>query len=109
MAWDFTVASQESVTGRATTIRDDAFARLGDTNLADRMIQGDRAGLTRSRRRQRRPPDGELDPPSVEGTIEVPCYLDQDGLRHRRSSSSRADGRAHLGRASTTRRPVPLR
>ena len=41
MAWDFTVASQESVTGRATTIRDDAFARLGDTDLADRTIQGD--------------------------------------------------------------------
>ncbi len=43
MAWDFTVASQESVTGRALKIRDDAFARLGDggdTNLADRKIQG---------------------------------------------------------------------
>ncbi|MDQ2699980.1 MAG: hypothetical protein M3Y23_01490, partial [Actinomycetota bacterium] len=41
MAWDFTVASQESVTGRALEIRDDAFARLGDTDLADRKIQGD--------------------------------------------------------------------
>lgn len=41
MAWDFTVASAESVTGRAVTIRDDAFARLGDTNLADRKIAGD--------------------------------------------------------------------
>lgn len=41
MAWDFTVASQESVTGRALTIRDDAFERLGDSNLADRKIQGD--------------------------------------------------------------------
>ena len=40
MAWDFTVASRESVTGRALTIRDDAFSRLGDTNLADRKIQG---------------------------------------------------------------------
>jgi len=40
MAWDFTVASQQSVTGRATTIRDDAFARLGDTNLANRKIEG---------------------------------------------------------------------
>jgi hypothetical protein len=41
MAWDFTVASQESVTGRAVRIRDDAFAQLGDTDLADRVIQGD--------------------------------------------------------------------
>ncbi|MCB0870192.1 MAG: hypothetical protein KDB52_05110 [Solirubrobacterales bacterium] len=41
MAWDFTVASQESITGRALKIRDDAFARLGDTNLADRKIDGD--------------------------------------------------------------------
>jgi hypothetical protein len=40
MAWDFTVASADSVTGRALTIRDDAFARLGDTNLADRVIAG---------------------------------------------------------------------
>jgi hypothetical protein len=41
MAWDFTVASEENVTGRATDIRDAAFAELGDTNLADRKIQGD--------------------------------------------------------------------
>ncbi len=40
MAWDFTVASQQSVTGRATTIRDDAFKRLGDTDLANRKIEG---------------------------------------------------------------------
>lgn len=40
MAWDFTVASRESITGRALTIRDDAFARLGDDDLADRKIDG---------------------------------------------------------------------
>ncbi|MGZ5488601.1 MAG: hypothetical protein ACXWF4_08720, partial [Candidatus Aminicenantales bacterium] len=40
MAWDFTVASEQSVTGRATTIRDDAFERLGDFNLANRTIEG---------------------------------------------------------------------
>lgn len=40
MAWDFTVASEQSVTGRMTTIRDDAFKRLGDTNLANRKIEG---------------------------------------------------------------------
>ncbi len=41
LAWDFTVASQKSITGRMTTIRDDAFKRLGDQNLADRKIDGD--------------------------------------------------------------------
>lgn len=40
LAWDFTVASDKSTTGRATEIRDDAFAKLGDTNLANRVIEG---------------------------------------------------------------------
>ena len=92
MAWDFTVASEESVTSRALQIRDDAFARLGDTDLADRVVTGDS-------------PEVEIlavcdqgDPPScgaggnglpvpggdilryVEGRIKnVPCYLNEDG------------------------------
>ncbi|MGB0120184.1 MAG: hypothetical protein WBP55_04425 [Solirubrobacterales bacterium] len=40
IAWDFTVASEHSVTSRALQIRDAAFAKYGDTNLADRTIQG---------------------------------------------------------------------
>ena len=40
LAWDFTVASRENTTGRALAIRDDAFAKLGDTDLADRVVQG---------------------------------------------------------------------
>ncbi len=39
-AWTFTVASRQSLTSRLLAIRDDAFAKLGDTNLADREIQG---------------------------------------------------------------------
>ena len=75
MAWDFTVASAESVTGRALTIRDDAFERLGDTDLANRRIEGDApdfavtsttnnptAGIARR----------------IEGTITVPCYLNSN-------------------------------
>ncbi len=46
MAWDFTVASEESITGRALQIRDDAFSRLEDTNLADRRIDGDSPAFT---------------------------------------------------------------
>jgi hypothetical protein len=40
LAWDFTIASAESTTGRMLSIRDRAFAALGDTNLADRRVAG---------------------------------------------------------------------
>ena len=40
LAWDFTVASAESTTNRMLSIRDRAFAELGDTNLADLEVQG---------------------------------------------------------------------
>lgn len=40
LAWDFTIASEQSLTGRAVQIRDDAFARLGETDLSDRSLTG---------------------------------------------------------------------
>src|SRR3954468_16110732 len=40
LAWDFTVASAQSLAGRMLSIRDDAFAQLGDRNLADLKVQG---------------------------------------------------------------------
>jgi hypothetical protein len=40
LAWDFTVASARSLSERMLHIRDDAFAQLGDTNLADLKVQG---------------------------------------------------------------------
>jgi len=40
LAWDFTVASERSLTERMLSIRDDAFAQLGDTNLADMRVEG---------------------------------------------------------------------
>jgi hypothetical protein len=72
MAWDFTVASAESVTGRALTIRDDAFERLGDNNLADRIIAGDAPDYSIQ---------SATDPAGnvlirIEGKLEdVPCYI----------------------------------
>jgi hypothetical protein len=70
-AWDFTVASQRSLSGRMLAIRDKAFAQLGDRKLADGVVQGSApafsvtstdtsafAGFTR-----------------VQGTFTVPCYL----------------------------------
>ncbi|CAN5312913.1 hypothetical protein BH23ACT9_BH23ACT9_31620 [soil metagenome] len=42
LAWDFTVASSENLTGRMLSIRDDAFGRiLGDTDLSDLRVEGD--------------------------------------------------------------------
>ena len=39
-AWNFTVGSEKSLTSRLLSIRNDAFAQLGDTNLADGKVQG---------------------------------------------------------------------
>jgi hypothetical protein len=69
-AWDFTVASRQSLSSRMLAIRNDAFAQLGDHNLADGKVQG-------------RPPAytitsvGSLAPgiQAVHGTFQVPCYL----------------------------------
>jgi len=74
LAWDFTVASERNLTERMQHIRDEAFAALGDTNLADGKIQGvsPRFAITKvtdivnDPRKQRQ----------VEGTITVPNYLD---------------------------------
>jgi hypothetical protein len=73
LAWEFTVASERNLSERVLRIRDEAFAALGDRNLADGIVQGrpPQFRITRvtelpgdpTRRRQ------------VEGTIEVPNYL----------------------------------
>lgn len=74
MAWDFTVASRDSVTGRATQIRDEAFAELGDTNLANRVIEGNSPEWTVTGV-ENNPEAGILR--RVTGTIDdIPCFLD---------------------------------
>src|SRR5439155_22631083 len=40
LTWDFSVASERSLTSRMLKIRNDAFAQLGDTNLSDLQVQG---------------------------------------------------------------------
>jgi hypothetical protein len=40
LAWSFTVASDEGLAGRAIEVRDGAFAALGDTDLADGIVDG---------------------------------------------------------------------
>jgi hypothetical protein len=76
-AWDFTVASRQNLTSRMLAIRNNAFAQLGDTNLADVQVQGNAPSYTVS-------PGGvtPLTPQisEVQGTFEVPCYLTTCGL-----------------------------
>jgi hypothetical protein len=86
LAWDFTVASERSLSERILSIRDDAFGRiLGDTDLADRHVEGkaptfeivgtpterddtwtDSRGVQHTQRVRR-----------ITGRIEVPNYLDR--------------------------------
>jgi hypothetical protein len=77
LAWDFTVASEKSLAGRALAMRDQTFKALGDTNLADGAVQGSAPSFTL----QTKPLDGDLAKFAgryaqvLEGTFPVPCYL----------------------------------
>ncbi|MGI8460352.1 MAG: hypothetical protein ACR2OC_01775 [Solirubrobacterales bacterium] len=75
LAWDFTVASERSLSERALSIRDAAFAALGDTNLADLQVQGAPPKFTISSVTNFTPSqeDGRI-ARRVEGTVTVPCY-----------------------------------
>lgn len=67
LAWDFTVASAESLAGRMLTMRDDAMGRVGSTDAeisVDEVRTDDlQDGIEKI----------------VEGTFEVPLYLEGDG------------------------------
>jgi len=97
LAWDFTVASGTNLTERMLSIRDDAFAQLGDTTLADGLVQGASPRFVVDSVTQELPctPSVDVDVPPVscdaqgdldarlyrhvEGRILVPCYLNQPG------------------------------
>ncbi|MEI6447010.1 MAG: hypothetical protein WCO96_03905 [Actinomycetes bacterium] len=80
-AWAFTVASRESLTSRLVAIRDDAFAKLGDTNLRDRVVQGNSPTFTidEARTRDYTEQQNQYLSRRVYGTIDVPCYLKKSG------------------------------
>jgi hypothetical protein len=79
LAWDFTVASDKSLTARLLKIRDDAFKQLGDTNLADGQIQGNAPGFTVTGVTDFTPAENAKIARKVVGTFTVPCYLNQPG------------------------------
>ena len=66
LAWDFTVASERSLSERALHMRDDAFAALGDDAPAFQVtsvVESTRSNLLRE----------------VQGTFQVPNYLTGNG------------------------------
>ena len=78
LAWDFTVASERDRTERARSIRDDAFARLGDTDLADLKVEGRAPDYTIT---DVSPQTDSRISAVVEGHFTVPCYLNTPGCR----------------------------
>jgi hypothetical protein len=73
LAWDFTVASRRSLSSRMLSIRNRAFAGLGDRDLGDLQVQGAAPpfAITGSQ---------DLgDVQRVDGTFTVPCYLNRPG------------------------------
>jgi hypothetical protein len=82
LAWDFTVASEGSIANRALDMRDDAFEDLGDTNLANNVVEGTSPNFNITSVVSAADcvggcGDGEADDSLrlIEGTVEVPCYL----------------------------------
>jgi hypothetical protein len=79
LAWDFTVGSERSLTGRMTAMRDDAFGALGDSNLADLRPDGRSPAFTVDAVRDLAPAEDPNIARQVSGHVTVPCYLDRPG------------------------------
>lgn len=72
LVWDFTIASADNLAGRVLHIRDEAFAALGDHDLANLKVEGRSPTFTVDRVKNN--PD-DLLLRTVEGTFTVPYYL----------------------------------
>jgi hypothetical protein len=79
LTWDFTVASDRSLTARMLSMRNDAFRQLGDTNLADGVIQGRAPTYTVTGVQDFTIAQNAKIARTVTGTFAVPCYLNQTG------------------------------
>ncbi|MDQ1695828.1 MAG: hypothetical protein QOJ03_1181, partial [Frankiaceae bacterium] len=75
LAWDFTTASTNNVTGRLLAMRDDAFAQLGDTNLSDGIVSGDAPAFTVDSVSDFTPQQESQVARRIAGHFTVPCYL----------------------------------
>jgi hypothetical protein len=87
LAWDFTVASRQGLSGRALKIRNDAFAELGDHDLSDLVAVGAEPAFTPNPDLPDDAPDEtELDGRRdlgdsirISGNVRVPCFLGAAG------------------------------
>jgi hypothetical protein len=79
LAWDFTVASGRNLSRRLLSIRDDAFAGLGDPDLRDLKLEGSSPPFTVDTVTDFTPAQNAVIARRVQGTVEVPCYLNQPG------------------------------
>ena len=77
-AWNFTVESRQSLTGRMLAIRNNAFAQLGDTDLANGQDTGHAPSFTIVDTKPLIASTGAL-LTQVDGTMQVPCYLEACG------------------------------
>jgi hypothetical protein len=75
LAWDFTTASTKNVTGRLLAMRDDAFAQLGDTNLADGKVEGSSPTFTVDNVQNFTPDQDSQIARRITGHFTVPCYI----------------------------------
>ena len=75
LAWDFTVASDENIASRMLHIRDDAFGRLGDTDLGDLTVEGAAPSFEVSDVIDTTPAEDPQVARRILGAFSVPCYL----------------------------------
>ncbi|MGN6474958.1 MAG: hypothetical protein ACTHK4_15085, partial [Mycobacteriales bacterium] len=77
LAWDFTTASSQSVTGRMLAIRDDAFEQLGESKaqIDAGKIAGKAPAFTVSSVTNYSAKDNANVIREIHGTFTVPCYI----------------------------------
>src|SRR5438128_1137957 len=73
LAWDFTVASDQNNTGRELYMRNTAFSTLGDSNLANGIVEGTSPTFTVTSV-ENEPNPGQI-ARRVKGDFVVPCFL----------------------------------
>lgn len=84
LAWDFTVASTQSLSGRLLHMRNDAFERLGNAAPAFTVSEIEDDFDDRVERR-------------ISGTFEVPLYMEDGGTAGARLAYEEGERPAHTG------------
>ncbi|MDX6583194.1 MAG: hypothetical protein QOI10_2378 [Solirubrobacterales bacterium] len=78
LAWDFTAASDQNGYQRALEMRDQAFATLGDTTMADGVVQGSSPQFTVTSVTNFTLAQNAQIARRIDGTYEVPCFMTPD-------------------------------